>query len=236
MCGRFTLKSTPQAIQKEFNLESIPADYQPRYNIAPTQPVAVIVEEGGGWELKAFKWGLIPFFAREPSMGSRLINARSETVAEKPAFRNAFRHRRCLVPTDGFYEWRQEPQRKIPKYIHREDNAPFAFAGLWERWDGDGDLRIYSCTILTTEANDLMRPIHDRMPVILPESARSFWMDPDADPDALKSLLRPYEGEELEAYTVSTRVNSPRYDGPECIQPAEEEPVLLETGKELNSK
>lgn len=236
MCGRFTLKSSPQAVQKEFNLDRLLPEYQPRYNIAPTQPVAVLVDAGGAWEMKAYRWGLVPFFAKDPSMGSRLINARAETVSEKPAFRNAFRNRRCLLPADGFYEWRQEPNRKIPHYIHMKDDAPFAFAGLWERWDETGMESLYTCTILTTNANPLMQAIHDRMPVILSRGERALWMDPGADLDALRSLLHPYEEDDLEEYTVSTRVNSPRFDGPECVAPVEEELALFQTGKERNSK
>jgi putative SOS response-associated peptidase YedK len=235
MCGRFTLKSGPQAIQTQFNLSKIPSDLKPRYNIAPTQPVAVVMNEADERQLKELRWGLIPFFAKDPSIGSRLINARAETVAEKPAFRNAFKQRRCLIVADGFYEWRQEAKRKIPYYIHMDSDEPFAFAGLWERWTPEGESPLLTCTILTTEANPLMRPIHDRMPVILPRDAREVWLDPDADPDRLHVLLRPYEGEDMEAYTVSTRVNSPRYDGPECVEPEEVEPVTLETGQERNS-
>ena len=234
MCGRFTLKSTPQAIQREFNLEDL-SGYQPRYNIAPTQPVTVLVDSGGEWEARSFKWGLVPSFANEPKMGARLINARAETASEKPAFRNAFKHRRCLVLADGFYEWRQGPNKKVPYYIHMEDDAPFAFAGLWERWEGNDQGPLFTCTVLTTDANPLMCPIHDRMPVVMRRGAREIWMDPETDPKMLHTLLRPYEGEDMEAFSVSTRVNSPRFDGPECIQPAEEEPVLFETGEERNS-
>ena len=219
MCGRMTLRAPVRSLLEEFNLSEAPKDYQPRYNIAPTQPVTVLVERDGERSLDAFKWGLIPSWADDPSIGSRMINARSETVTEKPSFRNAFERRRCLVLADGFYEWKKEGEGKTPYRIRLADERPFGFAGLWERWDkGDGE-PILSCTILTTAANATLAPIHDRMPVILPPDSRDYWLGPTADRDALLSLLQPYPPEEMDAYPVSRRVNSPRNEDPSLLEP-----------------
>jgi putative SOS response-associated peptidase YedK len=165
------------------------------------------------------RWGLIPSWADDASIGNRLINARAETAAEKPSFRSAFKHRRCLIPTSGFYEWQKVGTKKQPHYIRRPDEVPFAFAGLWERWEKGGE-PIESCTILTTEANGMMRPIHDRMPVILGPEAWGQWLDPEGKESLpLKPLLRPYPDDWLTAYPVSTRVNNPKYDAPACVAP-----------------
>jgi putative SOS response-associated peptidase YedK len=221
MCGRFTLTATPKAIAETFQVPELPG-LEPRYNIAPTQPVPIIrnAEGASSRALVQVRWGLIPSWADDPSIGNRLINARAETAAEKPSFRAAFRHRRCLIPASGFYEWQKVGTKKQPHYIRPPDNAPFAFAGLWEHWEKGGG-PIESCTILTTEANVLMRPIHDRMPVILGPEAWDRWLDPnEQQAAALKPLLRPCPDGWLTAYPVSTRVNNPKYDGPACIAPA----------------
>ena len=231
MCGRFTLTDPDQALAVQFNLPLIP-DLAPRYNIAPTQPVAAVRvgSEGGGREGALLRWGLIPFWARDPSIGARLINARSETVAEKPAFRAAFRRRRCLVVADGFYEWQKVDGGKQPFFIRLRQGRPFAFAGLWELWQGEEGPAIESCTLLTTQPNDLIRPLHDRMPVILSPHDYDLWLDPKVQqPDRLEPLLRAYPSTEMEAWAVSRRVNSPAHDDPRCIEPL---PSGLELGSE----
>lgn len=223
MCGRFTLVTPEQDLAVQFNLPEIP-DLKPRYNIAPTQLVAAVRVPGpvADRELVMLHWGLIPFWAKDPGLGARLINARSETVADKPAFRAAFRRRRCLVPADGFYEW-QRQNGKQPYFIRLRSGRPFAFAGLWERWkDSEGSV-IESCTLLTTRPNELVRPLHNRMPVILDPHTYALWLDPEAqDVDVLRRLLAPYPSGEMDAYPVSRYVNSPRNEGPDCIVPLPE--------------
>jgi putative SOS response-associated peptidase YedK len=216
MCGRFTLRAPVQTLASLFDFADGPA-LEPRYNIAPTQPVAAVRSGTQGRELVLLRWGLIPSWASDPSIGNRLINARAETVAEKPAFRAAFRHRRCLVLTDGFYEWRKEGKRKQPYFIGLKSGQPFAFAGLWEHWN---DLE--TCTVLTTAANELMRPLHERMPLILPEEAHDLWLDPEVkQADLLKGLLQPFPSEEMIAYPVSVLVNNPRHEDPRCVERSE---------------
>jgi putative SOS response-associated peptidase YedK len=220
MCGRFTLTATPKAIAETFQVPELPG-LEPRYNIAPTQAVAIVRPAAGetGRELEVVRWGLIPSWADDPAIGNRLINARSETAADKPSFRSAFKHRRCLIPTSGFYEWQKVGTKKQPHYIRQPDGGPFAFAGLWEHWEKDGG-PIDTCTILTTEANGLMRPIHDRMPLILGPEAWGPWLDPGTARPDLQALLRPCPDDWLTAFRVSTRVNNPKNEGPACIEPA----------------
>lgn len=220
MCGRFTLASPVQALAAQFNLPEVPA-LEPRYNIAPTQAVAAVRAAGEATlrELALLHWGLIPFWAKDPEVGARLINARSETVAEKPAFREAFRRRRCLVLADGFYEWQKQDGGKQPFYVRMNDGRPFAFAGLWEHWNGPEGV-IESCTLLTTQPNDVMRPLHNRMPVILELKDYDLWLDPGIrQTDLLLPLLCPYSPAEMVAFPVSRRVNSPDNDDPQCIVP-----------------
>ncbi|MCA9067573.1 MAG: SOS response-associated peptidase, partial [Planctomycetaceae bacterium] len=191
----------------------------PRYNIAPTQDIAVVRLDQGHKhrELSLLRWGLIPSWAKDPKIGNRMINARAETLAEKPSFRVAFRKRRCLVLADGFFEWQKVEGAKRPHFIHRQDDAPFAFAGLWDHWQQDGK-EIQSCTIITTTANSLMEPLHNRMPVILSEETFPIWLDPEfQNRNALQDLLRPCNADLLEAYPVSTQVNNARNDVPECV-------------------
>lgn len=205
-------------IRAEFGLDQLSLDLRPRYNIAPTQAVLAVVRGPDGLRAGWLRWGLIPYWAKDESIGNRLINARSETLGEKPSFREAFRKRRCLIVADGFYEWRRTGETKTPVWIHRASRRPFAFAGLWERWRSPEGEPIVSCTIVTTEAIDTLRPIHPRMPVILPPDARDVWLDPDSAPDALERVLRPYPDDDLRFHEVSTLVNSPRNDDPECIE------------------
>mgnify|MGYP001027512242 CR=1 FL=1 len=218
MCGRFSLGVDTDRLIAEFGIDTVAAPHQPRYNIAPTQPVPAVVRGEDGLRLGALRWGLVPHWADDPAMGGRMINARSETVDRKPAFEESFRHRRCWVLADGFYEWKDEAGRKIPIHFRLPDGRPFAFAGLWDRWRR-GDDELVSCAILTTEPSDEVRPVHDRMPVILHESDRARWLDPDAGPADLKALLRPYP-DPLAARRVSTRVNRPENDDPSLVEPS----------------
>jgi len=221
MCGRFTLRSSPQAVAEAFCLSETPALLPPHFNIAPGQPVAVVrlKPQAEGRELAYLRWGLIPAWADDPSIGDRLANARSETAATKPSFRRAFRSRRCLMVADGFYEWQRTNGRKQPYFVGLQSNRPFGLAGLWERWEKGGE-PVESCTILTTDANELMQPIHERMPVILPPEQYDLWLDPRCqDNEKLAKLLRPFPSEKMPAYRVSTLVNDPHHDVPACIEP-----------------
>jgi putative SOS response-associated peptidase YedK len=216
MCGRFTLALPAETLREFLQLAQAP-NLSPRYNIAPTQPVAVARFDEGRDErvLDMLRWGLIPSWATDPAIGARMINARAESVAVKPAFRQAFRQRRCLVPADGFYEWNTTGTGKQPYHIRRSDGGPFAMAGLWERWRDELGGAVESCTLITTDANDLVRPIHNRMPVILPREAFGLWLEPGrADARQLLGLLTPYAGDDLVAVPVSRRVNRPDLDDP----------------------
>lgn len=220
MCGRFTLRTPAAQVARQLGLLEAP-QYALRYNIAPTQPVGVVRGGSGGTrQWAAMRWGLVPSWAKDLAIGNRMINARAETVAEKPAFRSAFRRRRCLVVADGFYEWRRAGSKKLPYYIQLPDGEPFAFAGLWERWTGAGE-PVESCTIITTSANETMAALHDRMPVILSASDYDVWLDSElTEPAPLRQLLLPF-ADELTLTPVSTWVNNPRHEGPECLAPDE---------------
>ena len=220
MCGRFTLGATAATLAAQFDLANVPT-WTPRYNIAPTQEVLVVLQPSpqANREARLHRWGLIPPWAKDPSIGNRMINARAETVATKPAFRRAFKERRCLLLADGLYEWQRQERRKQPFYIRLRDGRPFAFAGLWEHWEGSEGMAIQSCTILTTTSNEVVGRIHDRMPVILSPTDYDRWLDPSIqEPAVLQPLLRPYPADELMAYPVSTRVNNPANDSPECVE------------------
>ncbi|MCC6456519.1 MAG: SOS response-associated peptidase [Caldilineaceae bacterium] len=224
MCGRFTLHTSPEQIAAQFDVEQ--PRLADRYNIAPTQPVGIVRldREATGREWALVHWGLIPSWAKEPSIGARMINARGETVAEKPSFRAAMRRRRCLLPADGFYEWKREGRGKQPYHIRMRSQEPFALAGLWEIWTAPDGSEIQSCTIITTEANEVTSPLHDRMPVILNPEDYEQWLGQGKDADAkeidqLRHLIRPFDAGLMEVYPVSPKVNSPLYDGPDCIEP-----------------
>ena len=224
MCGRFALMTSTEQLAMQFDVpetavNALPPSV-PRYNIAPTQPVAAIrLAENGQREFTFFRWGLVPSWAKDLNIGSRMINARSETVAEKPSFRTAFKRRRCLIPADGFYEWQKQGSGKQPMFIRPVAERPFALAGLWEVWrDPDGSV-LQTCTILTTTPNELMAPIHNRMPVIVEPEDFDLWLNPEPNPEQGLHLLRPYPTEKMTAYPVSTTVNNPRNDVPDCIQP-----------------
>jgi putative SOS response-associated peptidase YedK len=223
MCGRFVLMTQGKSLASHFRLAEEP-ELEPRYNIAPTQLVPVIRNnpDSSSRELKLFRWGLVPFWAKDASIGARLINARSESAPEKPAFRTPFKNRRCLVPADGFYEWQRTGRLKQPYFFHMADRRVFAFAGLWDRWMGPDDRTIESVTLLTAEANELVERAHDRMPVILAEQDYDLWLDTTVKkPELLKPLLRAYPAGEMHGYPVSSRVNKPDSTGPDLIEPRE---------------
>jgi putative SOS response-associated peptidase YedK len=239
MCGRFTLRAPASVVAELFALLEVPP-FTPRFNIAPSQPVPVVrlkpEQPQPQRELVWLRWGLIPSWAKDqtavggygirtypPPRGNRMINARSETVAEKPAYRAALKRRRCLVAADGFYEWQRTGQGKQPYFIRMRDDRPFAFAGLWEAWEGPDHSQVESCTLLTTEPNELLRPIHNRMPVILPAEDYQPWLDREVqDSKQLAPLLRPYPSEAMRADPVGKFVNNPAHDAPECIEPERE--------------
>jgi putative SOS response-associated peptidase YedK len=221
MCGRFTLTADQKKLAESFAGVDIPAGLTARYNIAPSQPVAVIANNRPE-TLEFFQWGLIPSWAKDPAIGNKMINARGETLPEKPSFKTAYKRRRCLIPADGFFEWRKNPgsKSKTPMYIQVNEGQPFALAGLWESWQGPDGSNILSCTIITTAPNDFMADIHNRMPVILPPEAYALWLDPaERSPADLDPLLKPYPAELMSAYPVSTIVNNPRNETAECIAP-----------------
>ena len=221
MCGRFSQTATPDVIADQFEVNEPPL-FKPRYNIAPSQQVATIRlnPEAAKRECVMLRWGLIPSWAKDSKIGNQCINAKAETVAEKPSFRSAFNKRRCLVIADGFYEWQLQGKQKQPMWIGLKSKRPFAFAGLWEHWTPAEGEPIESCTIITTEPNKLMQNIHNRMPVILTPHDYDLWLDPTMQQvETVKPLLRPFTSEELVAYPVSTLVNNPRHDAPQCLEP-----------------
>jgi len=223
MCGRFAFYSPDEAVVRLFGVAEKTA-LQSGYNLAPTQLVPVLRRTDAGLRrVDAIRWGLVPFWAKDKAIGNRMINARAETVAEKPAFRQAFRQRRCLVLANGFYEWKRVGDKKQPFYITRDDGEPFAMAGLWERWrdrTAADPPTLETCTIITTTPNRLMENIHQRMPVILDSKPVAEWLDPSAETDVLTSLLGPYGGDGFVAVPVSTSVNNARNQGAELIEPA----------------
>jgi len=229
MCGRYSIATPVEVLRRVFRFKRPALNLEPRYNVAPTQRVPIVRLEYAGVtgerELAMVRWGLIPIWARAATSGTRMINARAEGIAEKSAFRAAFRERRCLVPADGFYEWQATPGRKVPWRIMLKDGGPFAFAGLWEHWRSPPGAVVESCAIVTTAANHLLRPLHDRMPVILAPDDCAAWLGEDAV-RAVSELLRPYPSETMRAYRVTTTVNSVKNDGPECIAPEVERPNL----------
>jgi putative SOS response-associated peptidase YedK len=220
MCGRFTLKAPPRTIQEHFLLPEI-IDLPPRYNIAPSQNIAVVrkLPEMNFRQLDMLRWGLIPHWAKDMKIGYKMINARGETLAQKPSFRAAFKKRRCLVVADGFYEWQHSGSSKQPYFVHFKDNSFFGFAGLWESWNSpDGNI-MESCTIITTLPNELIKEIHDRMPVILHPEQYELWLHASSPEQSLLNLIMPYPADEMAVYRISTEVNSPQNDSPNCILP-----------------
>jgi len=216
MCGRYSLSSTAELVRETFDVEES-ADLEPRWNVAPSQEAPVVrLSATGRRRIHLLRWGLIARGATTLSGGQ--INARSETIETLPAFRDAFGARRCLVPTDGFYEWLKLEGQRHPFHIRRRDRLPFAFAGLWNRWQPKQDVPVESFTIITCPPSDLLRPLHDRMPVILPAAAWDVWLSPDIDPAELRALLVPWAGDELEAVPVSSAVNRADCEGSECVR------------------
>jgi len=221
VCGRYTQTTHIEKLAKRFRAGSRGISFSPRYNLAPGQDAPVVVREEKN-EIRLMRWGLVPAWAKEESIGYRMINARSETVVDKPSFRRAFKKRRCLVLADGFYEWKKEAdqRKKTPMRIVRKDHEPFAFAGLWEQWQKPNGEALSSFTIVTTKANELLQTIHERMPVILQEKNEDLWLDPnEKDPERLFPLLSSFPSENMEAYEVSSVVNSAKNDLPECVVP-----------------
>jgi putative SOS response-associated peptidase YedK len=222
LCGRYTLSVPLSNLVDSFDVEPPDFDYPPRFNIAPTQDAPIIAQDQKGRRMGLLRWGLVPSWAKDLSIGNKMINARAETVSEKPAFRQAFRRRRCLVPADGFFEWKKVgggsgKGSKVPHWIHLASGDPFVMAGLWEKWTPPEAAPVYTFTVLTTDAARVIRDIHPRMPVILPLGAAQEWLDPEASAETLLPLLRPFD-EGVVAHPVSTLVNSPRNDLPECIE------------------
>jgi len=216
MCGRYTQTGKAEKVLVRFGVGQNTTLIQPRYNIAPGQNAPVIANDGGR-SLRMMRWGLVPSWAKDPTIGHKMINARAETLAEKPSFKGLIGQRRCLVLADGFYEWRKEGKGKVPMRCTLRGGEPFSFAGLWDSWKKPAGGELFSFTIITTQANDLLRPIHERMPVILSKEGEEKWLDPDFK--EVHELLVPYPAEMMEFYDVSKLVNSPRNDLPQCISP-----------------
>ena len=218
MCGRYSLTTGMHGLDERFTFRGEGLSFEPRYNIAPTQSVLAVVNDGKSNRPEMMRWGLIPFWAKDVKISNRMINARSETVPTSSAFKRPFQKKRRLVIADGFYEWKKVRKQRIPMYVALKGGEPFGFAGLWESWKSPDGEWIQSCTIITTTPNTLVEPIHDRMPVILPQEAEHIWLNPTIEePEVLTSLLIPFPGEAMEAYEVSPVVNSVRNEGPECI-------------------
>lgn len=222
MCGRYTIIPTSQQLEARFGFEIFEMEIMPRYNVAPSQDAPVLVAEAGVRQLKLMRWGLVPSWAKDPSFGAKTINARAETIREKPTYRKAFAERRCLVLADSFYEWRKEPnsRHKTPVRIMLANREPFAFAGLWERWRQPEGSDLLTFTIITTTANEFIQPIHERMPVILTPETEAVWLDSQAKPADLFDALQPYPADRMHYYEVGSIVNSPKNDTPVCIEPA----------------
>jgi putative SOS response-associated peptidase YedK len=222
MCGRFVLRCTVDEVKEEFDIGDIQWSFEPSYNIAPGQEVLAVLN-GGQKRLARMRWGLIPSWSKDPAIGNRMINARAETLAHKPSFARPLKDRRCLIVASGFYEWRVSEGKKFPVYVRLQSDRPFGFAGLYEIWQPEGGDPVTSCTIITTLPNELLAPIHNRMPVIIQRDDRALWLDHAVrEPQRLLPLLKPLPAGEMKAYDVSTRCNSPQYNKPDCIEPVHE--------------
>ncbi|SIR99740.1 Putative SOS response-associated peptidase YedK [Peribacillus simplex] len=220
MCGRFTLFTDIEDIKDRFGIQgSFDEEYQFSYNIAPSHSVLSVINDGTRNRLGYLRWGLIPFWAKDEKVGYKMINARAETIAEKTSFKNAYKKKRCLIIADSFYEWKKTPERKIPMRIKLKNHAPFGMAGIWESWKSPEGLSIYSCSVITTVPNELMKSIHDRMPVILKPEDEKDWLNPSInDPAYLQQYLKSFDSEQMEAFEVSTDVNSTKKNSPNLIQ------------------
>jgi putative SOS response-associated peptidase YedK len=223
MCGRFAVISVPEAVRALFGYAETP-NFPPRYNIAPTQPIAIVRLTEGRRQFALVRWGFIPSWVKDPRAVSLMFNARSETAAEKPAYRSAMKRRRCLVPADGFYEWQRDGDRKRPHWVHPRKGGPIAFAGLWEAWIGPNGEELETAAIVTTAANDTLKPLHDRMPVVIQPDAFDLWLDPNADTQMASSLMKPARDDFFEVREVSGAVNRVASDGPALLTPASEMP------------
>ena len=222
MCGRMTLSAPPEEIIEKYKIQELRAQLKPRFNISPSQQIAAVTEEAEGRVLDGYRWGLIPSWADDAKIGYKMINAKCETVAEKPSYKKLLTSRRCIIPADGFYEWKGEKPNKTPFHIHMKDRSVFGIAGLWSPWrpKGSDDPWLHTCTVITTTNNELMAPIHDRMPVILDAEAAEAWLNPDlTEADQLLKYLRPYDSAAMEAVPVSRLLNNPKVDSPECMAP-----------------
>lgn len=221
MCGRFTLHTPESRIREVFNLERSPLlGLNPRYNIAPSQQVPIIRDTEAGLEMVMARWGLVPHWSKEPKSRYSTINARIESVAEKPTYRTPFKYRRCLIPADGFYEWKVVDGKKTPHYIRMRDEGVFAFAGLWDRWEGEAE-SLESCSIIVMPANDVMKSLHERMPAIVPQAHQNLWLDPRVtDKAEIMSYLNTTPSDRLVTYPISPWVNSPRHDDERCMRPS----------------
>jgi putative SOS response-associated peptidase YedK len=219
MCGRFALSAKTDDVEKLIPGLKSNIDIKPRYNIAPTQNISVIKNDGKK-EISNLYWGLIPFWSKDPAIGQKMINARSETIFEKPAFKNPVRKKRCLIIASGFYEWEKSGKQKIPHYIRMKSGKPFTFAGIWDSWKNADDVIINSASIITTAADDFLQRLHDRMPVFIPEKFRELWVSDSYIPDSdIRKMLGSYPENELEMYQVTTKMNSPLFESEECIVP-----------------
>ena len=219
MCGRFTQSNSLGDYQQRFGFQAGQPEFAPRFNLAPGQEALAVLAGEDGRRGEMLRWGLVPSWAKDERVGYKMINARAETVSAKPAYRGPFQRTRCLIPADGFFEWAPAPGGKRPYFLARKDGEPFALAGLWDQWTGPGGEKLRSFTIVTTQANRVVRPIHDRMPVMLSRGGEEAWLDRDASPETLAALLRPYAAQDMRAHAVSRRVNSPAGEGPELIEP-----------------
>lgn len=217
MCGRFALAVTPEELANHFNLKR-KVTTVPRYNIAPSQQVVIIRARAREYTTAAVRWGLIPHWAKDEKVGYKLINARVESIQEKPAFREAFNHRRCLVPAIGFYEWKQDGNRKQPYFVKMKNGSLFAMAGIWESWLSPEGQKIESCAIITTAANTIVAKLHDRMPVILPKDCYGLWLDSNREGFSFPEYMRPYDPFKMTAYPVSSMVNNVKNEGEGCIR------------------
>jgi putative SOS response-associated peptidase YedK len=219
MCGRFVRKTDLREAAKFFSAAVVETDQGPSYNVAPRQPIAVVMEAGRR-RIVSMQWGLIPSWSKDANIGYKMINARAETILEKPSFKGAFKHRRCLIIADGFYEWREEGTRKVPVYIFLKDKGPFGMAGIYETWKSPAGEEIRTCSIITTAANEFMKKIHERMPVIIKREDESTWLSDKSDEQALIGLLKPYRASQMQCHEVSAAVNSPMHNAEDCIDPA----------------
>lgn len=219
MCGRFTIVFDAETLLNRFDIEDIPFDWREIYNVAPGQKIPAVIEDKGVRRIGQLKWGLVPFWSKDEKVGYKMINAKSETVQVKPAFKNLFSRKRCIIPADGFYEWKKVGKDKQPMRIMMKTGEPFAFAGLYDTWTSPEGEKLHTCTIITTQPNEVVSDIHDRMPVILKKQDEQLWLDREKfDADLLQSLLVPYDHDQMRAYPVAAMVGSPKNNQPECIQ------------------